>query len=98
MNQTCPNLRQASAADVRAYTTGHAVDPAWAPFFRDWRGYVAERDGRPLGLGVVSLDREGRVWAWVNIREQLPAAMVHRNAAKMLALLRQAGAEEVRRA
>ena len=84
-------LRRAAAADFRAYA-GRDPDPDYA---EDWFGYVVEGAGGPVGIGVLSLDRYGRFWAWTDAKEPLPAALVHRAALRMLAALREAGAREV---
>ena len=84
-------LRDASPEDFRAYA-GRDPDPTWHV---DWAGKLVERDGEVIGIGVVSEDPYGRLWAWTHSREPLPAIVVHRNTKAMLAKLRRAGADAV---
>lgn len=81
-------LRRATAADFRAWAT-RDPDPEWT---EEWFGYVVERDGAVIAIGVVSLDRYGRFWAWTDMREPVAAVTAHRGARMVLRALRQAGA------
>ena len=89
-----PRLRPARIEDLRRYVQGKG-DPGWAPFFTDWIGHVAERDGELVGVGIVSEDAHGRIWVWVHSREALPAVMLHRTVRRMFMLLRLAGVRRV---
>lgn len=86
MNQI--RLRRVRADDLRAYTGEDmpaelsSMEPA---------GWVAERDGRMIGLGAVAWDHYYRAWGWVSTREPLSAVVLHRHACRMLAMLREAG-------
>jgi len=71
-----PTLRLATAADFRGYA-GRDPDPDWCA---QWYGFVAERGGAAVGLGVISRDGQGRVWVWCDVREPLAAPFLHRAA------------------
>ncbi len=87
-------LRQASKADLVAYI-GHEPSADWRPYLRDWAGYIVERDGKMVGVGCISEDDQGRLWAWVHTREALPAMLVHRGVVKVMGHLRRAGFDGV---
>jgi hypothetical protein len=54
-------------------------------------GCVAERDGRMVAIAVATEDRDGRLWLWVNVRETVPAIVLHRHGLKLMRSLRDGG-------
>lgn len=83
-------LRLATADDLRSF---YGCEPSAEWCAAPPAGHVATRDGRDIAIGVVTLDRYGRVWGWFDMREPLPAVLVHRYARRLLAALRQDGIE-----
>lgn len=81
------SLRPASEDDFYAWA-GRLPDPQW---HRCWEGVMVERDGRPVAIGVISLDFYGRLWAWSDFREKLPAVTIHRNVLDLLHEIKKRG-------
>jgi hypothetical protein len=81
-------VRSAGADDFTAYA-GPPPPAEWCS--GEVQGCVAERDGRMVAIAVATEDREGRFWLWVNVRETVPAIVLHRHGLRLLRSLRDSG-------
>src|SRR6185437_6531379 len=88
MSQTRPILRTASPDDFRAYS-GRDPDPRWCV---EWWGEVVEHEGELIGIGVISRDEYGRLWAWVDVRGPISGFLIHRAVTAWVTGLRKNGA------
>lgn len=83
------SLRPATPADVLAYY-GREPPADWC-IENSVLGYVAERDGLLVGIGIVTWDCHGRAWGWFGNREPFSAVTMHRKALSIMGILRQVG-------
>lgn len=81
------SLRPASALDFLNWA-GRDPDAAW---HAQWQGVLAERDGKPIAIAIISRDPYGRIWAWTELREPLPPAFLHRSALECMDEMRRRG-------
>jgi hypothetical protein len=88
MSRTRQILRPANPDDFRAYS-GRDPDPRWCV---DWWGEVVEQDGQLIGIGIISRDEYGRLWAWVDTRGPISAFLIHRAVSGWIAGLKTHGA------
>jgi len=82
-------IRVATVEDFRAYART-APPPEWCLEERIV-GYVAEHDGQPVAMGIVTWDKWGRAWGWFEAREPIAVAAMHRRAVKVMRALREVG-------
>lgn len=81
-----PTVRLATADDLRRYAGRNP--PEWCV---EWCGYVAERDGEIVALGMVFWDKWGRTWGLYDFRERQSPFLMHRLARETIAHLRRIG-------
>lgn len=78
-------IRPVAVGDYEAYV-GKPLPYHWCD--GTLRGFVADRDGDVVALGILTRSRTGIVWAWYNAKEQLSAVALHRRARRTLNVAR----------
>lgn len=83
------SIRPATDDDARVFAPEL---PVWVI---EWAGWVAERNGEVVALGIVGWDQWGRVWGFYDSRERLSAFTMHRMARKIMGHVREIGIHEL---
>lgn len=73
---------------------GHVIVSRWcrAIVF----GYALDKgDGNIDGIGLVTIGEDDRCWLWLDLRQMLPAIVLHRRARQVIEALRSAGVKRL---